>query len=71
MSIGLIKVYCKLEVLCAEDHINELLPYDLNAFTIFVRLIKKLDSVLGRYGFLFCLIESSGFKYKNKRNLSK
>ena len=39
MSIGLIKVYCKLEVLCAEDHINELLPYDLNAFTIFVRLI--------------------------------
>ena len=56
-SIILIKVPCEKK-LCAEDHIDELLPYQLNALTIFVRLIKKLNSVLGRYEFLFYLIKS-------------
>ena len=54
MSIFLLKVYCTVTELCAEDHTVELLPYYLNAFTIFVRLIKKLNSVLGRYGFHIC-----------------
>ncbi len=53
MSTVLIKVDCTVGDVCAEVHTDELLPYHLNAFTIFVRLIKKLNSVLGRYGFLF------------------
>ena len=52
ISIVVIKVDCTVGELCAEVHIDELLPYYLNAFTIFVRLIKKLNSVLGRYEFL-------------------
>ena len=54
MSIVLIKVDYTVGSLCVHVHIDELLPYHLNAFNIFVRLIKKLNSVLGQYGFLIC-----------------
>ena len=53
ISIFLTKVDRTEKKLCAEVHIDELLPYHLNAFNIFVILIKKLNSVLGRYDLLF------------------
>ena len=53
MSIFRTKVDRIVRNLCAGVYIVELLPYHLNAFNIFVRLIKKLNSVLGRYVFLF------------------
>ena len=70
MSIFLRKVDYIVKNFCVEGHIDLQLPCHLNAFSIFVRLIKKFNSVLGRYGFLFCLIKSSGFSYNNKRNFT-
>tara|TARA_B100000073_G_scaffold333457_1_gene324955 strand:+ start:266 stop:451 length:186 start_codon:yes stop_codon:yes gene_type:complete len=42
--------------MCVENHTDELLPCHLNAYFIFVGLIKKFNSVLGRYGFLLIYI---------------
>ena len=57
--------------MCVENHTDELLPCHLNAYFIFVGLIKKFNSVLGRYGFLFYFIKSSGFSYNKKRNFTR